>query len=79
MTCSNRGKVRIAVRLIFPLVVIPLERECASDWSKVGYQEGELGATGMAERHASHCASFEAEKYKEGYQKGFAGRARPPV
>jgi hypothetical protein len=57
------------------------EKECASDWFKAGYREGEIGAplqTGL-ERHAAHCPNFDAAKYKEGYQKGSATRARPPV
>ncbi len=57
------------------------QRECAQDWSKAGFQAGELGAALQAEisRHTSHCPGFDANAFKDGYQKGFARRARPPV
>jgi hypothetical protein len=57
------------------------EKECASDWYKAGYREGEIGAAlqTQLERHAAHCPNFDAAKFREGYQKGSATRARPPV
>ena len=55
------------------------QKECASDWSDTGAREGVLGASGMAERHAARCPNFDAAKYREGYDRGFAQRARPMV
>ena len=55
------------------------QQACTSDWSDTGAREGVLGASGMAERHAARCANFDAAKYREGYDRGFAQRARPMV
>jgi hypothetical protein len=57
------------------------EKECASDWSGRGFQAGQAGAAMDAEisRHSAHCPNFDAGAFKEGYQKGFARRARPAV
>jgi hypothetical protein len=51
-----------------------------AEWSQVGERDGIEAAQGMAERYARICGDmFQPDPYKEGYQKGNARRARPPV
>lgn len=51
-----------------------------ANWSDVGQRDGIENAQGMAERYAHICGDmFQPDPYKEGYQKGNARRARPPV
>jgi hypothetical protein len=51
-----------------------------ANWSDVGQRDGIEAAKGMAERYANICGDmFQPDPYKEGYEKGFARRARPPV
>jgi len=55
------------------------ERECAADWFETGQNEGRIGASGMDQRHASHCPNFDAARYREGYLDGISKRRPPPV
>lgn len=73
-------------RLLLALCILPVvgcadltQRECTADWTETGAREGVLGASGMAEQHAARCPGFDAAKYREGYDRGFAQRARPMV
>ena len=84
-------RVLIAAALVLLLLVacasmnekIDASRQdrCArANWSDVGQRDGIEAAQGMAERYAHICGDmFQPEPYKEGYAKGNARRARPPV
>jgi len=51
-----------------------------ADWSLVGERDGVDGLTTAAGRYQDICGElFKPAPYKEGFQKGFARRPRPPV
>jgi len=51
---------------------------CASDWFTKGENEGMLNAN-QEERYAARCPAFDSARYQQGFQAGFARRARPMV
>jgi hypothetical protein len=56
------------------------DRCARANWSDVGQRDGIEAAHGMADRYAHICGDmFQPEPYQEGYAKGNARRARPPV
>jgi hypothetical protein len=52
----------------------------ATDWRSLGERDGVLGAQGQDGRYAGSCGNaFDAARYREGFQDGFARRPRPVV
>jgi hypothetical protein len=51
--------------------------DCSTDPFQLGQRDGVLGANEL-DRHAARCgASFNAERYRDGYRDGFSRRPIP--